>query len=127
MSRTGFRDRATAVSRTLTASFLAMSDFRTPWRAKLAVGFVFVGWMAAGTLLNSFTPLNGLSELAWTVVGLCAAVTVLDRLVPTKLMVHFREKAGSIEVQARHRAYFECIALLLAAAAAFAIWYVAWP
>ncbi|MDQ6433903.1 hypothetical protein RB623_07525 [Mesorhizobium sp. LHD-90] len=82
--------------------------------------------MAAGTLISSLTPLNGFSELAWTIVGLCAAVTILDRLVPAKLMAELREKAGSIEVQARLRAYLECIALLVAAAAAFAIWFVAW-
>ncbi|MEQ1949849.1 hypothetical protein [Mesorhizobium sp. CN2-181] len=103
-----------------------MTDFRTPSRAKLAVGFVLVGWMTAGALINSLTPLNGLSELAWTVVGVGAAVTILDWLVPAKLMGELREKAGSIEIQARLRAYFECIALLVAAAAVFAIWYVAW-
>jgi hypothetical protein len=127
MNLTRIRGRANQAICALIASHYAILDYRTPWRAKLAAGAVVGGGILAIQMIRFLVPLNALSGVALTVALVWTAVTVLDRLVPAKLMTEFRTRAGSVQVQAHVRAYFECMALLLAAAAAFAIWYVAWP
>lgn len=118
--------RANEIAIKLIATYLAVLSSRTPWQPKLAAGLVVGVTAVASELARAFTPAS-LFPTVFGIFGFCLAVATIDRLVPPDLMSQFRAEAGGIKVQSHVRAYFELLALALAAATAFAAWHFLWP
>lgn len=74
------------------ALYFAYRDPRTPWYAKLLVGFVVAHTLSPIDLIPDFIPVLGyLDDLIITPLGLALSL----RLIPSDVMVEAREKAES--------------------------------
>ena len=86
------KEWAVHLERETFALYFAYRDPRTPWYAKLLVGFVVAHTLSPIDLIPDFIPVLGyLDDLIITPLGLALSL----RLIPAHVMAEAREKAQS--------------------------------
>lgn len=117
------RQWAKAIKRDVLVLWLAASDPRVPWYAKVIAGAVAAYALSPVDLIPDFIPVLGyVDDLLIVPAGILLAI----KLMPPNLVDELRERATEIERRPKSRGGMIAIVLIWIAAAGLCLW-LAWP
>ena len=112
---------ARTIKRDVIALWIAARDPRVPWYAKALAATIAAYALSPIDLIPDFIPVLGYLD---DLVILPAGILLVVRLIPAPLMAEFREQAVAIAQQPRSTTAAVIIAIIWAAVAALAGWWL---